>query len=92
MDRYRRAIKNAIKKSSKGLIDSLAVERCPTAVEIALKQFLLIREKHRYECNQACYTTKDPNNILSSQNHLSTRKKNVKLIDPKHTHTHTKQV
>ena len=29
------AIKNAMKRSWKGLIDSLAVERCPTAVEIA---------------------------------------------------------
>ena len=44
-------------------------------------------EKYKYECNQACFTTKDPNNILDSQNHLST--KNVKHIDPKHTHAHT---
>ena len=46
------------------------------------------REKHRYECNQTCYSTKDSNNILNSQKHLSTRK-NVQHIDPKHTHTHT---
>ena len=32
------------------------------------------REKHRHECNQAYYLTKDPNNFLSSQNHLLTRK------------------
>ena len=31
-------------------------------------------EKHRNVCNQASYSTKDPNNILSFQNHLSTRK------------------
>ena len=49
------------------------------------------REKHKNECNQACYPTKDPNNILNFQNHLSTRK-NVKHLDPKHTHTYTKQV
>ena len=42
------------------------------------------REKHINECNQACYSIKDPNNIISSQNHLLT-KKNVKNLDPKHT-------
>ena len=39
------------------------------------------------------YSTKDPNNILSSQKHLSTqKKKNVMHKDTKHTHTHTKHV
>ena len=33
--RYQEAIKNAIKSSWKGSIDSLAVERCPSVVEIA---------------------------------------------------------
>ena len=46
------------------------------------------REKHRHECNQTCYSTKDPNNILSSQKHPSTIK-NDGHLDPKHTHTHT---
>ena len=32
---YWEIIENAIKSNQKGLIDSLAVERCPTAVEIA---------------------------------------------------------
>ena len=32
---YREAIKNAIKRSWKVSIDSLAIERCPAAVEIA---------------------------------------------------------
>ena len=51
----------------------LSVERCPKAIQ-KLKNSFSRREKHKYECNQACYTTKDSNNILSSQNHLSTRK------------------
>ena len=65
-------------------IDSLAVE----SYRDCLKTVFQRREEHRYECNQACYSIKDPNNILSSQKHLSI-KKNVKHIDPKHTHTHT---
>ena len=44
------------------------------------------REKHIYKCNQTCNSTKDPNNILTSQKHLSTRKVSSILI-PKHTHT-----
>ena len=48
------------------------------------------REKHRYECNQAFYSTKEPNNILSSQKHLSTKK--MSSIQIQNTHTHTKQV
>ena len=46
------------------------------------------REKHKQECNQACYPTKDPNNIVISQNHLSTRKMTSIYIQ----NTHTKQV
>ena len=49
-----------------------------------------IAEKHRYECNQACNSTKYLINILNSQNHLSTKILSTK--DPKKTHTHTKQV
>jgi len=37
-----------------------------------LKNNFSIREKHRYECNQTCNSTKDPNNILTFQKHLST--------------------
>ena len=55
-----------------------------------LKNSFSRREKYRHECNQTCNSTKDPNNILTSQKLLSTRKKNVKHIDSKtHTHTHT---
>ena len=39
------------------------------------------------------YSTKDPNNILSSQKHLSTHKKKCYVQRYKtHTHTHTKHV
>ena len=44
------------------------------------------KRKDRYECNQAGYLTKDPINILSSKKNISL-KKNVKHLDPKHTHT-----
>ena len=39
-----------------------------------LKTVFQRREKHKHECNQTCNSTKDPNNILNSQNHLSTKK------------------
>ena len=55
-----------------------------------LKTVFQRREKHKYECNQANYSTKDPNNILSSQNHLLTRK--ICLAHRSKTHTHIKQV
>ena len=47
------------------------------------------REKHRHECNQACYSTKDPTNMLGSQKHLSTRKFQV-FRSKTHTHTQNK--
>ena len=53
-----------------------------------LKNSFSRREEHRHECNQTCNSTKDPNNILISQN-ISQQEK-CKHIDPKtHTHTHT---
>ena len=39
-----------------------------------LKTVFQKREKHRYECNQTCSLNTYPNNILRSQNHLSTIK------------------
>ena len=53
-----------------------------------LKNSFSRREKHKYEYNQTCNSTKDPKNILISQKHLSI-KKNVSIKIPKHTHTHT---
>ena len=55
------AIENVIKNNWRVSIDSL---------KIVFQK----REKHKYECNQACYSTEDPNNILSSQKYLSTQK------------------
>ena len=46
------------------------------------------KEKHRYECNQTCYSTRDPKKILSSQKHLSSRKMLSIQIQNTHTHTH----
>ena len=46
------------------------------------------REKHRYKCNQAYNSIKDPINILSSQNHLSMTILSTWIT---HTHTHTQQ-
>ena len=54
-----------------------------------LKNSFSRREKHRYECNQACNSTKDPN-IISNSSKISLNNKKVKHINPKtHTHTHT---
>ena len=55
-----------------------------------LKNSFSRREKHKYKCNQACDTTKDPNIILNSSKTFLNNK-NVKHINPK-IHTHTKQV
>ena len=86
-----RWIENAIiaieKESLKGSIDS-QLSRGIQQLSRLLKNSFSRIEKHRYECNQACCTTKDPNNILNSQKHLSTHK-NVQLRVLKHTHTHT---
>ena len=65
----------AIKKgSSRDSIDSLDVERYQNCFKIVFQR----REKHIYECNQACYSTNNPNNILNSQKHLSTKKEKEK--------------
>ena len=74
------------------------IARCQGGVDEVLRLFknsFSRGEKHIYECNQACNSTKDPVNILNSQNHLSTTILRIKI--PKththtHTHTHTKQV
>ena len=57
-------------------------------VELNKKNIFSKRGKtHRKERNQASYSTKHPNNILSSQNISQQICK--AFIDPKHTHTHT---
>ena len=69
-------------------MDSLAIERYRDSCRDCLKKVFQGREKHRYECNQACYLIKDPNKILSSQKHLLTKKCQVQRSKT-HTHTNT---
>ena len=87
-----RWIENAItaieKGRSKGLINSLAVERCLEAIE-KLKNSFSKKRKTQIWMQSSIYSTKDPNNILSSQNHLLTRKMSSIYIQNTHTHTHT---
>ena len=75
---YRDCNKNHLKSS----IDKPSVEE----VSRLLKNSFSRREKHRYECNQACNSTKDPINILNSQKHLSIKILSTQI--PK-TNTHT---
>ena len=63
------------------------IARCRGFVKVAINSFSR-REKHKHECNQACNSTNDPINILSSQNHLSTTILSTKIPNT-HTHTHT---
>ena len=81
----RRCDKNYREKKSKGLDRQLFVEIYRDAVELDQKAFQ-VEEKHRNECNQANYSTKDPNNTLSSQKHLSTRKCKEFMIQNTHAH------
>ena len=82
-----KAIENAIKRSWKSLIDSLAIERCPAAVEIAQKQFFKKRKTHTWMQSSMLYNQRSKQHFKLSKS--SFNKKNVKHIDPKHTHTHT---
>ena len=81
----RGSVEIAIRKS----LRARQIAKCQGGIEEVsrlLKNYFSRREKHIYECNQACNSTKDLINILSSQNHLSI--KNFKHNDPKNTHTH----
>ena len=78
-DNYRDCDKKQLKIST----DRPGAEEVSRLLKISFSR----REKHRYECNQVCNTTKDPNNILNFQNHLSTTI--FKHMDPENTHTHT---
>ena len=69
-----RSCRDCDKKKLKSSIDKPGIEGCQEAVKIVLKTVFQRKEKHRHECNQTCNSTKDPNNILSFQNHLSTGK------------------
>ena len=84
--------REAIKIAIRGRWKARKIAKCWGGVEKLsrlLKNNFSRREKHKYECNQACNSTNDPINILDSQNHLSTIILSTKI--PK-TLTHTKQV
>ena len=60
-------------RRKRGSIDSnlsRGVEKLSTCAKIVFQR----TEKHEHECNQACYSTNDLINMLSSQKYLSTRK------------------
>ena len=84
-----RSYRECDKKKLKGLDRQPSCREVSNSYRDYLKTIFQRREKHRHECNQACSITKDPNNILSSQNHLSTRKMSSTQIQNTHTHTHT---
>ena len=77
------------KKQMKGLDGQPSYQEVSRQLLRLLKNVFQGREKHRYECNQTCYLIKDPNNILNSQKHLSTKKCQAQRSK---THIHTKQV
>ena len=72
-------------RRKRGLLDS-NLSRAIEKLSRWAKTVFQGKEKHRHECNQACNTTKDPINILSSQNHLSITILSTKILK---THTHT---
>ena len=83
-----RFVKIAIWKELNSSTDSQVSRRCRGGVKPALQNSFSRGEKHRYEYNQVCNSTNDPNNILSSQNHLSTTILST-MIPNTHTHAHT---
>ena len=64
------ALRSVEKKKSKGLDRLLFVKKSLSLIKTVFQR----EEKHRDKCNQASYSTKYPNNILSFQKHLSKRK------------------
>ena len=69
----RGAIEIVIRKNLGSSTDSQLSRRCRGGVELAFQNSFSRGEKHRHECNQVCNSTNDPNNILISQKHLSTK-------------------
>ena len=58
------AIRSVKKRSSRVSIDSY-LSRSVEKLSNFIKTVFQRGEKHKNECNQASYSTKDPNNILS---------------------------
>ena len=70
----RGSYREAIEETESFSMDQTSYRKLSRSYQDCLKIVFQRREKHRYECNQACYSTKDPNNILGFQKHLLTRK------------------
>ena len=85
IEKLSRSYRDCDKDQLKISIDKLGVEKLLRL----LKNSFSRREKHRYKCNQACNSTKDPINIIDSQKHLSTII--FKHMDPKNTHMYQEQ-
>jgi len=94
------ALTSVNKRRKRVSIDSNLSRICREAIELDKNKkinkiknknnFSKRKKTHRNECNQANYSTKDPNNMLSFQKHLSTRK--IAKHSWSKTHTCTKQV
>ena len=85
--KYREAVGIVIRKSWRSSTDSKVSRRYRGGVKPAFKSSFSRWEKHKHECNPTCNSTNDSNNILSSQNHLSIKKKLSTWI-LKNTYTH----
>ena len=59
VEKYQDCDKEQLKSST----DKPGIERCKGCFKIVFQK----REKHKHKCNQTCNLTKDPNNILTSQ-------------------------
>ena len=77
------------KRSPRVSIDSYLSRFIEKLLNLIKTSFSKRRNTHRNECNQASYSTKDPSNMLSSQKHLSKKKKNAKHSKIQNTHTYT---
>ena len=78
-------IRSVEKKKPKGSIGSY-LSRFVKKLSSLIKTIFQRGEKHINEYGQASYSTKDPNNILNSQKHLSTRK--MQSIKDPNRYTH----
>ena len=72
-------------KKSNSLDRQLSIEKLSSLIKTS---FSKRGKKHKNKYNQASYSNKNPNNILSSQKHLLTQKCKAFMIQ----NTHTKQV
>ena len=80
-----RWIKIALRFVEKEVQESRQIVICQEAIKLDKNSFSKKGKTHRNECNQASYSIIDPNNILNSQKHLSTRK--IQSIYRSKTHT-----